>query len=157
MADFDFLTTGGAAIFTPSRPPVYPVDAGNLKNVVAGETLGGKVRSQTRGTDRRTLHLVFPRMTATDITNFRALHASYGAMKGAFKIAVSASEFPGIGAAINLTTPLEAINLKTGVTLDIEGQGATLNGGGSQRGLFVYSGVVTVENLTLANMKAVGG
>ena len=102
MADFDFLTVAGAAIFTPSRPPVYPVEAGNLKNVVAGETLGGKVRSQMRGTDRRTLHLVFPRMTATDIGNFRSLHATYGAMKAPFKIAVSASEFPGIGAPMNL-------------------------------------------------------
>ena len=33
----------------------------------------------------------------------------------------------------------------------------TLDGGGSQRGLFVYAGNVTLENLTIQNMSAVGG
>jgi hypothetical protein len=32
-----------------------------------------------------------------------------------------------------------------------------LNGGGSRQSLFIYSGGVTVENLTLENMKAQGG
>src|SRR6185437_6348626 len=62
-----------------------------------------------------------------------------------------------LGADLVLSQALEAINLKAGVTLDINGYGHTLDGGGSQRGLFVYSGDVTVENLALANMMARGG
>jgi hypothetical protein len=68
------------------------------------------------------------------------------------------------GANIELTTELKAINLQAGVTLDIKGNGATLDGknettgvSDNQRGLFVYSGVVTIENLTVANTRAVGG
>ena len=52
---------------------------------------------------------------------------------------------------------LKAINLQKGVTLDIEGGGDALGGGGSQRGLFVYSGVVNVSDLTIQNMLALGG
>jgi autotransporter passenger strand-loop-strand repeat protein len=59
---------------------------------------------------------------------------------------------------ISITSALEAINLNTGVSLTISGaSGAVLDGGGTQRGLFIYSGNVTVENLTLQNMAAVGG
>jgi hypothetical protein len=67
------------------------------------------------------------------------------------------------GANIELTSALEAINLKSGVTLAIEGDGATLNGANSQgvsdnqRGLFVYAGAVTIDDLTIANTKAIGG
>ena len=68
------------------------------------------------------------------------------------------------GANIELTTELKAINLQSGVTLDIEGNGATLDGknettgvSDNQRGLFVYSGKVTIENLTIANTTATGG
>jgi hypothetical protein len=68
------------------------------------------------------------------------------------------------GADIELTQALEAINLATGVTLDIEGDGATLDGknettgvSDNQRGLFVYAGTVMVENVTIANASAIGG
>src|SRR5271166_3413915 len=62
-----------------------------------------------------------------------------------------------LGANITLASALEAINLKSGVTLDIAGGNFALNGGGSQRGLFVYSGTVTIENLTIENAVAEGG
>ncbi len=58
---------------------------------------------------------------------------------------------------IAFNSELSAINLKSGVTLDIQGNGCVLDGGGAWRGLLVYSGAVTVENLTLQNMTAVGG
>jgi hypothetical protein len=58
---------------------------------------------------------------------------------------------------ISLTSELLAINLPSGSTLTINGGGNTLDGGGSQRGLFVYSGVVTIEDLTLQKMLAQGG
>lgn len=37
------------------------------------------------------------------------------------------------------------------------GNGHTLNGGGSERGLFDYAGVADLQDLTLANMLAQGG
>jgi hypothetical protein len=58
--------------------------------------------------------------------------------------------------SIALTQALTAIDLQTGVTLDIEGNGATINGESNQRGLFVYSGTVTVENLTVTDAIALG-
>jgi hypothetical protein len=62
-----------------------------------------------------------------------------------------------IAQTISLTAPLEAIDLAAGVTLDIVGQGNTLDGGGTQRGLFVYAGVVDVSDLTIADAAAAGG
>lgn len=65
---------------------------------------------------------------------------------------------------IELTTALTAINLHAGVTLDIAGHGANLDGKNettsasyNQRGLFVYSGAVTIENLSIINTSAKGG
>jgi len=70
----------------------------------------------------------------------------------------------GANADIGLTSALEAINLQSGVTLDIVGNGAILDGENAstgatydQRGLFVYSGVVNISNLTVANTNAIGG
>ncbi len=57
-------------------------------------------------------------------------------------------------------TALEAINLNTGNVLTIIGNGHTLSGGGTvtpQRGLFVYAGTVSIADLTIADMDAVGG
>jgi len=54
-------------------------------------------------------------------------------------------------------TPLLAINVAAGVTLDIVGNGFALDGSGSERGLFVYAGAVAVSDLTLKNMTALGG
>ncbi len=63
-----------------------------------------------------------------------------------------------LGADITLSSvALEALNLAPGVTLDLVGQGHTLDGGGLQRGLFVYAGAVTVENLALNDFVAKGG
>ena len=68
------------------------------------------------------------------------------------------------GSDIELSAALDAINLKAGVTLDIVGNGATLDGENEtnhqsygQRGLFVYSGTVNISDLTVANAVAVGG
>jgi hypothetical protein len=59
--------------------------------------------------------------------------------------------------ALKLTSALAAINLAGGDTLTINGNGDAIDGGGTQRGFFVYSGQVTIEDLTIQNMKAVGG
>jgi hypothetical protein len=52
---------------------------------------------------------------------------------------------------------ITAINLKGTDALTINGVGNALNGGGTYRGLFVYSGHVTIENLTIENAVANGG
>ena len=62
-----------------------------------------------------------------------------------------------LAADVAFDSELSAINLHAGVSLDIQGNGHVLDGGGAHRGLFVYSGAVSVENLTLQNMVAAGG
>ena len=99
------------------------------------------------------------------------------ASEAALNAAIRAIDVGGVDAApntaytiddlpdtIDLTTALLAINLESGSSLTIAGTNGsggvevqTLDGGGSQRGLFVYAGNVTVENLTIQNMSAVGG
>jgi len=55
------------------------------------------------------------------------------------------------------TSALNAINLATGSSLTINGNGHTLDGGGAQRGLFVYAGTVAVDELSINDMLAQGG
>src|SRR5665213_71837 len=70
-----------------------------------------------------------------------------------------------ISGAIDLTSgPLTEINLASGNSLTIAGtngsgggQSQTLDGGGTQRGLFIYAGTVKLENLALNDMTARGG
>jgi hypothetical protein len=70
---------------------------------------------------------------------------------------------PNIAYTINLTggftlsSDPDAINLGSGDTLTIQGNGATISGGGSYRGLFVYSGQVDIDALTIASARAIGG
>jgi hypothetical protein len=52
---------------------------------------------------------------------------------------------------------LAAIALQSGVTLTINGAGFDLNGANTFRGLFVESGSVAVNDLTIANTVATGG
>lgn len=59
--------------------------------------------------------------------------------------------------ALQLTTDLDAINLASGDTLTINGAGAEMTGAGDQRGFFVYSGTVTINDLTIENAVATGG
>ena len=70
---------------------------------------------------------------------------------------------PGTRYEINITgnimlaagTTLPAIN--TTSPLIINGNNFTVNGGGVQQGLFVYSGTVAINNLAIINAAAVGG
>ncbi len=66
-------------------------------------------------------------------------------------------------ATIDLTTALEAINVGPSTVVNIEGNGGTLDGASptgasyDQRGLFVYSGTVNIQLLTIGNTEAIGG
>ncbi|MCC8968846.1 autotransporter outer membrane beta-barrel domain-containing protein, partial [Bradyrhizobium sp. Pear76] len=70
---------------------------------------------------------------------------------------------PGTSYTLNITnnitltgaTTLPVINSSSNVT--INGGNFTLDGGGVQRGFFVYSGTVAVNNLTIQNAVAKGG
>ena len=71
---------------------------------------------------------------------------------------LSATEAIGTsGTTITISPDLSAINLHSGVSLVINGIGGTLNGASAYRGLFVYSGNVTINNLTISNTVARGG
>jgi autotransporter-associated beta strand protein len=82
---------------------------------------------------------------------------------------VDSSPFPNnfvidITGPITLSSQLLAINLQSGSTLTFEGtngsggaQVQTIDGASAYNGFFVYSGDVTIEDLTLQNMKAKGG
>jgi hypothetical protein len=52
---------------------------------------------------------------------------------------------------------MDLINLVQGATLTISGNNNTINGAGVYQGLFVYSGNVTVDNLTITDAVAKGG
>jgi hypothetical protein len=58
---------------------------------------------------------------------------------------------------IHLTTDIEAINLPNGETLTIVGNGHTLDGANTFRGLFVFNGSVAVQNLSIQHTSAKGG
>jgi hypothetical protein len=71
---------------------------------------------------------------------------------GTFEIGLASSGTISLG-----TTALEAINLNAGNVLVIEGDNATIDGGGTQRGLFDYAGSLVVSDLTIADTAAIGG
>src|SRR5262249_38214433 len=91
-----------------------------------------------------TMATIFTVSSASDLNN--AIAAADAATSGTFEIDLASS--------ITETADLNAINLHTGVTLTIDGSdgsggGYTLDGAGQFRGLFVYSGTVSIENLTI--------
>ena len=71
---------------------------------------------------------------------------------GTFEIDLASNSTIALGA-----TALEAINLNVGNVLVIDGDDATINGGGTQRGLFDYAGSLIVSGLTIADTSAIGG
>ncbi len=92
-----------------------------------------------------------PISTVADLDAAIVAAAGVAANSGALAIDIAS------GADFKLTQALEAINLQAGNTLDIEANGATIDGQNTYNGLFVYAGTVTIENLTIANALAKGG
>jgi hypothetical protein len=83
------------------------------------------------------------------LTQAAYVPANYGALE----IDIAA----GSTIDISGSSGLFAVNLQTGVTLDLKGHGATLDGHNARQGLFVYSGQVTFEDLNVVNTIANGG
>jgi autotransporter-associated beta strand protein len=61
------------------------------------------------------------------------------------------------GGSFALDTALVPINLADGASLTIIGNGATIDGGGNYQGFIDLSGALSLQNLTLANLRAQGG
>jgi hypothetical protein len=57
MALFEFRDLSGNLLVEFTRGPSFPLGRGIVKNVVAGETLGGFVRAEVRGVTRKRYHL----------------------------------------------------------------------------------------------------
>jgi hypothetical protein len=61
------------------------------------------------------------------------------------------------GATLRESADIAAINIAGSHTLTIYGNGGILNGAGAYRGLFAYSGVTTIDHLTIEKAVAKGG
>ncbi len=79
------------------------------------------------------------------------------AIAAANSASAGTTEVVQLSGNITLNTALSAVTLGSGVSLVVEGNGATIDGGGSQAGLVVGSGQVTLEDLTIAHTVAQGG
>jgi len=90
MAAYDFLTTDEVLIFAQDKGPQYPVEVNPQKNVVHAVTVGGRVKSQVRGSDRKRLVLHWRSVSEAQLANILAWHATYGGMRQPFKV-----ELPG--------------------------------------------------------------
>jgi hypothetical protein len=104
-------------------------------------------------------------MTTFTASDFNSLNTAIKAIDaGGAQAATNTAYTINVTAGISLSV-LEAINLDSGSSVTIEGMNSggtsaaleTINGQDLQRGFFVYSGSVTLENLTLTNMTASGG
>ena len=102
-----------------------------------------------------------PSVTTSTVSTVADLNADIAAVNalssGSYTIDIASNIAVG-------TTPLRAIALSRGVGLTVVGTGpadvSVLDGGGTgnvQRGLFVYSGTVVLQNLLLSNFTAFGG
>jgi hypothetical protein len=92
--------------------------------------------------------------TSFNVSNVASLNAAIRQMD---TTTVATSYTISLDSSLTLSADLDAINLANGSSLTILGNGYTLDGNGLYRGLFVYDGNVTIGNLTLSDMKAVGG
>ena len=93
-------------------------------------------------------------ITVTDAASLKAAIAT------ADNAAAGAGEFDivfGGNITLSAATELYAFNLKGGNTVQVQGGGFTLSGGGATRGFFDYAGAVGISNLTISNAVAAGG
>jgi autotransporter-associated beta strand protein len=102
---------------------------------------------------------------ATEAELNQAIATVDAATTGSFLIQLTANITEGTdtGASITfngktLSAPpdLYALNLN-GATVTIDGQGHTLSGASTYRGIFAYAGAVTIQNLAINNTLAQGG
>ena len=88
----------------------------------------------------------------SDLAGLNAALRSAAAGDGAYTISLDVPD-----GTLRLTDALLAVNLTAGSRLTIEGNGTTLNGLGTERGLMVLGGTVEIRDLAIANALARGG
>jgi autotransporter-associated beta strand protein len=88
------------------------------------------------------------------VSSFASLSTDIGIINGETAPGTYTIDITG---DISLTGALPDISLASGVTLDIAGNGFTLDGGGAEAGLFAYQGTVSIDELTLLNTTITGG
>ena len=88
----------------------------------------------------------------SDLAGLNAALRSMAGGSGGYTIALAVPD-----GTLRLDEALLAVNLAAGARLTIEGNGATIDGLGAQRGLMVLGGTVEVRNLAIANALARGG
>ena len=156
--------------------PGETIDLGGI-GLATQATLGaGNVLTVSGGLEQVTLNLdpteTFPRFQLSSDgvggTNVTLEPAFYVSNEAQLNAALKTIDVGGTSSAPNmfytitltadiaLTTDLAAINLAGGSDLEIAGSGHTLDGGGTQRGLFDYAGTVNIDDLTVWLRKIVG-
>ena len=88
----------------------------------------------------------------SDLAGLNAALRSAAAGEGTYTIALEVPD-----GTLRLTDALLAVNLTAGSRLTIEGNGATLDGLGTQRGLMVLGGTVEIRDLAITHALARGG
>ena len=88
---------------------------------------------------------------------FAAIRLADQLSDGLASIGTQAAFTIDIANNITLAQQLDAINLGTGSSLTINGEGGTLDGGAAYNGLIAYAGTVAIDNLTIADARAAGG
>ena len=88
----------------------------------------------------------------SDLAGLNAALRSAAAADGAYTIALEVPD-----GTLRLNDALLAVNLTAGSRLTIEGNGTTLDGLGTQRGLMVLGGTVEIHDLAITHALARGG
>ena len=130
---------------SPVAPPISAANGSDLANALA--TCNGNPTTAYQITFTGPVSLGAP-TTSASLTDLRSL-AEPNPSAGLHAAAVANST-----AAATATTTLPMINSSSNVT--IEGQGNTLDGGGTQHGFIVNSGTVTIQDLVIQNTLAQG-
>ena len=99
-----------------------------------------------------------PYVFAAPVSTFDQLNADIAAIENGGSLADinTAYTLDLAGGTLALTGALAEISLLAGSSLTIMGNGATIDGGGQQRGFVVAVGTLDLENLTIANAAALG-
>ena len=97
-------------------------------------------------------------VTSFNITDFASLNNAIASIDQGGANAATNTKYTfsfAASSSVSLGT-LNAINLASGSSLAINGNMSTLDGGGTQRGLFVFSGNVTVNGTSMLNIFCLG-
>lgn len=143
FVDLAGLAWAGSATAIAAGGTLVVTSGANTARITLADTLSGTQFATADGQGG----VVLRQETVADLN--AVIQQANAATSGAFSFTFANDIALG-------TTALSAILLNPGVTLSLIGNGHTLDGGGTQRGLFVYSGNVSVADLAINDMLAQG-